>query len=198
MPGGVDHADGDGLFVGVEACKVGLGPDGGKGLAVDRGAVGFVSMRHQAAQPVGRAASGVQAPEARRDRRRGRCGSGRTPRPWRSGSGRRRAGQRAALGAARHMQHVAGRDKRRQRCAPARRVSASPLAAGGRAGAGTQRAGAGRRDRGSGPAAGAGADALDQDHPPRRQAQQAPGATGAAACPGSICPNSSAARMPCG
>src|SRR6187402_819147 len=45
--GGVDHPHYDLLFVRREADKIGLGPDGRKGLPVDRRAVGLINMRHQ-------------------------------------------------------------------------------------------------------------------------------------------------------
>ena len=54
MPGGMDHAHHDQLFLGGKARKIGLGPDHGEGLAVDRGAVGFIDVRHQAASRTGR------------------------------------------------------------------------------------------------------------------------------------------------
>ena len=42
----MDHADDDGFLIRVETRQIGLGPDGGEGLTIDRGAVPFVVMGH--------------------------------------------------------------------------------------------------------------------------------------------------------
>src|SRR6266702_8416399 len=45
--GSMDHPHHDLLFIRREARKIGFGPDGGKGLPVDRRAIGLIEMRHQ-------------------------------------------------------------------------------------------------------------------------------------------------------
>ena len=44
--GGVDHPNGDTLFIGGEPRQIGLGADGGKAFQIDRGTVGLVGVGH--------------------------------------------------------------------------------------------------------------------------------------------------------
>jgi hypothetical protein len=60
-PGCVDHANGNGFFVGREPGEVGFGADRREGLAVDRRAVGFIGVRHSGGSEMGEDLRGVEA-----------------------------------------------------------------------------------------------------------------------------------------